>query len=179
MNELTNIWGLQSIYQTRSRMNEDCNISLKAATHTVDAIAFGLKSYRTTQNDLTQLLLQKGVNFRIITMNPDSPFVTQREIEEGKAPGEIRRTIEQLIEWANELNSQGHKGTITIKGYSCMTLDFYWRIDDEIYIGPYWYGLDSQQTISYRYKNGIGFIMYSEYFEKLWNDSDLMVLLTK
>lgn len=52
-----------------------------------------------------------------------------------------------------------------------MTLDFYWRIDDQIYIGPYWLGTESQQTITYKFiKGGRGFEVYSDYFEELWNN---------
>ena len=61
-----------------------------------------------------------------------------------------------------------------------MTLDFYWRVDDVIYIGPYWYGVESQQTITYKYlAGGKGFTQYSEYFETLWNNTDLCRPLTQ
>ena len=143
-------------------MNDDCGVSLKRARYQVDIVAFGLKSYRAEQEKLTRSLLQKGVNFRIITMNPDSPFVAQREREENENAGQIKNTIKQLVQWANNLNQQSSKGKIIIKGYSCMTLDFYWRVDNDIYIGPYWYGLDSQQTISYKFTEGTGFSLVSQ-----------------
>lgn len=61
-----------------------------------------------------------------------------------------------------------------------MTLDFYWRVDNVVYIGPYWNGYESQQTITYKYiKGGKGFKTYTEYFQKLWNNSKNTVILTK
>ena len=61
-----------------------------------------------------------------------------------------------------------------------MTLDFYWRIDNELYIGPYWYGISSQQTITYKFcEGGIGFKQYSNYFEELWNNNELTENLTQ
>ena len=61
-----------------------------------------------------------------------------------------------------------------------MTLDFYWRTDNVIYIGPYWNGYESQQTITYKFlKGGKGFKMYSDYFEKLWENDTLTSFLTK
>ncbi len=173
------LWGIKKIYQTRAKMNDDCSISLSKAKYQVDVVAFGLKSYRTQQEKLTKKLLQKGVNFRIITMDPSSSFLAQREKEENENDGQIANTINQLISWANKLNQSGYKGKIVVKGYSCMTLDFYWRVDDDIYWGPYWYGYNSQQTVSYKYSEGKGFEMYSDYFEKLWNDSELTKALTK
>lgn len=172
-------WGIEQIYHSRSRMNDDCSISMNNAKYTVDVIAFGLKSFRTQQEKLTKRLLQQGVNFRIITMNPDSAFVNQREAEEKEQPGQIQNTIQQLITWADKLNKQSKKGKIVVKGYSCMTLDFYWRVDDDLYFGPYWYGYPSQQTVSYKYGKGKGFVLYTEYFDKLWNDNELLTTLTE
>ena len=175
------VWGIKNIYPTRSRMNEDCDVSLSKAKYQVDIVAFGLQSYRTEQDQLTKKLLRNGVNFRIITMNPDSEFVTQREKEENGTPGQIKNTINQLIQWANKLNNEkGYKGKIEIRGYNCMTLDFYWRVDDDIYVGPYWHGRQSQQTISYKFsgKNDQGFNIYSAYFDELWNSNELTPLVT-
>lgn len=171
-------WGIKKIYDTRAKMNDDCSVSMSKAKYQVDVVAFGLKSYRTQQEKLTKRLLQKGVNYRIITMNPTSEFLAQRELEENENEGQIKNTINQLISWANKMNKQNYKGKIIIKGYTCMTLDFYWRVDNDLYIGPYWYGYNSQQTISYKYSDGKGFDMYTEYFEKIWNDSNLTEVLT-
>ena len=163
-------WGIQNIYKRRSLMNKDCDISIDNAKRQIDIVAFGLKSFRTDYGNSALALLQKGVNIRIITMDPESKFVKQREIEEGEVPGQIKNTIEQLVEWAEKLNAESTNGKITIKGYSCMTLDFYWRVDDDIYVGPYWYKYPSQQTISYKFTKGDGFDAYYEYFDRLWND---------
>lgn len=162
-------WGIQNIYKSRSLMNKDCDISIANAKRQIDIVAFGLKSFRTDYGNSALALLQKGVNIRIITMDPESKFVKQREIEEGEVPGQIKNTIEQLVEWAEKLNAESTNGKITIKGYSCMTLDFYWRVDDDIYVGPYWYKYPSQQTISYKFTKGDGFDAYYEYFDRLWN----------
>ena len=60
-----------------------------------------------------------------------------------------------------------------------MTLDFYWRVDNVLYIGPYWYGVDSQQTITYKFVDGgKGFTQYTEYFESLWESDEIMTTLT-
>ena len=170
-------WGIQNIYANRSLMNVDCDISNAKAKKKIDIVAFGLQSYRTSHGNNTLSLLQKGVNIRIITMDPESKFVRQRETEEGEVAGQIKHTIEQLVEWAETLNAQSTNGKITIKGYSCMTLDFYWRVDDDIYVGPYWYKYPSQQTISYKFTKGAGFDAYSEYFERLWSDPMMKTLV--
>lgn len=170
-------WGIDKIYKTRAEKNLESDPELEHASLRVDAIAFGLKTFRTQQHARVVRCLQRGVNFRIITMKPDSPFVRQREIEEDEQEGQIEKTIIDLISWANILNTKSYPGKIEIKGYSCMTLDFYWRVDDNLYIGPYWYRLGSQQTITYRYnKVGLAFSLYTEYFDRLWNSPELVTL---
>ena len=174
-------WGIKSIYNTRSRMNEDCDKSLSKAKYQIDVVAFGLKSFRTEMEKETRRLLKNGVNFRIITMHSDSQFVRQREIEENDSEGQIKNAILDLIKWAEKLNRESKKGKIEIKGYSCMTLDFYWRVDDDVYVGPYWYEYPSQQTISYKFSgdDGKGFRVYTEYFDKLWNNGAMQILVPR
>ena len=125
-------WKIEAITSTRAEMNKDCDEQLEKVRHQVDVIAFGLNSFRTAQTE-NQILayLKKGVNFRILTMDPNSHFISEREKAEEKA--NIRNTIEKLIEWANKLNDRNTKGKIIVKGYDTMTLDFYWRTDNSLY----------------------------------------------
>ena len=176
-------WGLERIYYTRSEQNTDTDPELRKAKYQIDAVVFGLKSFRDKHGHLIENCLGHGVDIRILTMDPAGEFIAQREKEEKVSEGSIKQTIEQLVLWADQLNLQNRKGKIEIKGYNCMTLDFYWRVDDTVCIGPYWYGTDSQQTITYRYVDddirGLGFKQYTEYFEKLWNEAGLTRELTK
>lgn len=175
-----NDWKLTKIYSTRAEKNADSDPQLDKARYVVDAIAFGLKAFRTKQTKRVEACLRRGVNFRIITMDPESQFVRQRELEENETEGQIKHTIEDLVTWANKLNDKGFKGRILVKGYNTMTLDFYWRVDDVIYVGPYWYNVSSQQTITYKFeRDGKGFTTYSEYFESLWENESLCTFLTK
>ena len=176
------MWGLKKIYETRAEKNKDSDPKLKKAKKQVDAVAFGLKSFRTKYTDSVEKVLRNGVNFRILTMNPDAGnmFLKQRELEEQEVEGQIQNSINKLVEWADNLNSKKYKGKIEIRGYKCMTLDFYWRVDDELYVGPYWYHVGSQQTITYKFTSGKkGFKLYEKYFEDLWNDEENNIKLTK
>lgn len=173
-------WKIERIFSTRAEKNAESDPGLVKAKYRVDVIAFGLGSFRSKQTPKVETCLRKGVNFRIITMMPDSPYAAERDKEENKNNGTTSYSIQQLVEWADKLNSRSMRGKVIVKGYSCMTLDFYWRVDDVIYIGPYWYGVESQQTITYKYlAGGKGFTQYSEYFETLWNNTDLCRPLTQ
>ena len=173
-------WKLSVIYETRAEKTKANDPKLDKARHQVDAIAFGLSNFRSRYGNKVEPFLRRGVNFRIITMNPDSSFVAQREREENQVSGAIKHSIEDLVSWADRINQNKYKGKIIIKGYNCMTLEFYWRVDNMIYVGPYFYDEPSNQTITYGFEEGgKGFARYSDYFEKLWDNKDLTVELTK
>ena len=170
-------WGIEKIYDNRAEKNKDFDPKLETLEYHLDIVAFGLKSFRGKNGDRIEKCLMNGVNIRLLTMNPESSFVEQREKEENEVAGQIKKSIEDLVEWANNLNRKKHKGKITVKGYTCMTLDFYWRADDDLFIGPYWHGIDSQQTVTYKFIKGKrGFDLYANYFEKLWENTEFFTL---
>lgn len=166
-------WKLEKIFKTRADKNKESDPKLEG--HNVkqlDGIAFGLKSFRTNRRSDVLSCMQRGMNVRLLVMNPSSMFIEQRELEEKASAGSIQKSILDLVDWADKLNRESNKGKIQIKFYDCMTLDFYWRMDDELYVGPYLLEFESQQTVTYKYvKGGKGFKLYSEYFESLWNNS--------
>jgi hypothetical protein len=176
-------WKLDKIYKARSEKSKDSDPKLTSTCKNLDIIAFGLKSFRDYHKKEMLQCLKNGTNVRILTMNPESEFVTQREYEENETPGQIKKTINDLIAWSRDINNQAKKaqkqaGQIFIKGYSCMTLDFYWRSDNELYIGPYLYQKGSQQTITMRFlQGGNGFEYYTNYFEDLWKCDEFVDLL--
>lgn len=172
--ELIEKWGINGIYRTRQEMNISCNEFLNENNDFLDIIAFGLRSFRDSKNEIIKNKVRKGMKIRIITIDPTSEFLKQREIDEKEVEGGIKNTIQQLIKWTNELKQEAKsENQIRLKFYNTLPLDFYFRLDKVIYIGPYLYGITSQQTISYEYiRNSQGFEYYSNYFEKLWNDNN-------
>lgn len=170
-------WKLTRIYDTRSDKNKDSDPKLPALKDRLDGVAFGLKTFRDRESKQLEDCLRRGVMIRLVTMDPESPNVAQREKEENEVKGQIRKTILDLVAWADELNRHEYKGKIIVKGYSCMTLDFYWRMDDELYFGPYWLSESSKQTVTYKYeRGGKGFERYSAYFDRVWSNPKLRTL---
>ncbi len=167
-------WGLNYIFRSRAEKNKESDPKLKDPTiKQLDGIAFGLKTFRSFHTDDIEQCLRNGMAIRLLTMNPESPYIRQREKEEHEVKGQISNSIKQLVEWGKTLKAKTG-GNISIKYYNTMTLDFYWRVGDTLYVGPYLFGKASQATITYKYiAGGEGFNMYSQYFEDLWNDQTL------
>ena len=172
-------WKVERIYSTRAERNSEADPSIDNARYCIDGIAFGLSTFRTMYGRKIEQCLRKGVQIRLITMDPEGKFISYREEEEKTVEGGIKETIVDMVKWANALNQKNTKGKIVIKAYNCMTLDYYWRVDNDLYIGPYWYGYKSSDTITYKFSaDGRGFQHYSDYFEKLWEDKELCRVLT-
>lgn len=180
LSEIENVnvtWGLKHIFRTRAEKNTEADIKLLPHTMELDGIAFGLKTFRSAHSEDIERGLLRGMRIRLLCMHPDSSFVKQREIEEKEVEGQISKSIIDLLEWAKALKKKTG-GNISIKYYHAMTLDFYWRLDDVLYVGPYLYGRASQATLTYKYeKGGMGYSEYSRYFEDLWNDDFLTELV--
>lgn len=174
-NEQLNIieqWGISGIYMTRAEMNNSSNKKLDNAKKNIDIIALGMRAYRDAKEEVIKLKLQNNVQLRILTINPDNELLKEKEKEENVYEGAIKKDIKELINWGKSLKKENNN--ITIKIYNAYPFDSYLRIDDTVYVGPQWYKTTSQQTMAYEFtKGGKGYICYTKYFEKLWNDDKL------
>lgn len=173
-------WKLANIYAERDEDKEGFAENLKKIEEHLDIVAFGLRNFLATYSDDFNEIVERGVKVRILVMDPCSKFITSREREENAADGEIKTSIIKLIDIVKSINEK-NKNKIKMKGYKCMTLDYYFRMDNEMYVGQYWYKMNGRKTITYKFINkGQGFNFYAKYFEKLWNmDENRDLLETK
>lgn len=172
--EVLNDWKIDNIYETRAIMNIDTNKELEKNKDELEIIAFGLRGFRDSQTDLIRDKIRKGMKIKILTISPKSKYLEEREKMEKGTTGEISQSIVHLKCWIEELkNDEKYSKQIEIKYYDTLPLDLYFRLDNKVYIGPYLYGKQSQQTISYSFdKGGKVYEYYKNYFYDLWNDKD-------
>lgn len=165
-------WGLEAIFETRQEMNRSTDIAFDSLEKNLDIIAWGLKSFRDAKDKIVREKVKRGLKIRFVTLHPDSEYVKQREKDEKEISGQIKNTILNLQEWIDDLKTIAtNPDNIQVKYYNSLPEDFYFRVDDYIFIGPYLYGISSQQTISYEFKSPAkGASYYKDYFERLWND---------
>ncbi len=175
--EITQGWGLISIYEDRTKMNVDEDKDLEKATSRLDYIGFGFCSLRNQKDETMRKKAVEGVTMRFLVMNPESRFLGEREKAENKAEGSIKKSIYDLKSWIEELRALApNPDNVQLRFYDALPLDFYSRVDGNVYFGPYWYHKDSQSTISYKYKGGTeGYRIYTKYFENLWIDKSLSI----
>jgi len=164
-------WKITNIYWNRSEMNTTCDFELDNCKESVDFVAFGLKSFRSAVGKVVEDKLAHGIKVRILTIDPKSIFLAQKEIEEDSQEGSLAREIEGLIEWVHQLKATNANYNIEIRKYDGLPQFSYQRIDNSIFIGPNLYGKISQKCITYKYESGgKGFDYFSKYYEELWNN---------
>ncbi len=174
--EVIKRWGLTNIYRSRDVMNTDCDKDLRKAREHIDYVGFGFRSLRDMESDTIRERLAAGAKIRFLVMSPDCPYLEEREKEEKCSPGEIKKSIHDLENWVRELNKENKKNNIQLRYYNTLPLDYYNRIDNVVYMGPYWYNKTSQHTVSYKFIAGSeGYNLYTDYFDDLWEDKELTV----
>lgn len=164
--------GLKRVFNSRQKMNIFLDELWRKPISRLDIIAFGLKSFRDSMTKMVTNQVKNGMKIRLLTMNPNSEFIKQREIDEKLTNGSIRKTIIDLSTWREEINDKsGLNRSVQIKCYNALPLDFYWRQDDEVFVGPYLNGVGSQQTLAYHFSkdSDLG-RFYFDYFNRLWKD---------
>ena len=165
---------MKEIFETRQKMNVRINEIWDDLTNELDIIGFGFKSFRDAQTNSMIEKVKKGLKLRVLTINPFSPFVKQREKDELQIIGSIKKTIIDLEKWITKLKeNSNNQDNVQLKFYNSLPIDFYWRQEDKLYVGPYLYGIGSQQTITFEYQKGTkGYRFYRNYFENLWENED-------
>lgn len=165
-------WGLVKVYSTRGEMNHSCDKFLQRAKR-VDAIAFGMRSWRSSQKQAIERILKQGGNIRIITMHPENEYIKAQEKDENATNGEIKNSITSLLKWADALNAKNYPGKVYVRCHMHLPQDFMFLMDNRVFTGPYVYGKPSQQTVSFEYKStGDAYEYYSRHFEDLWSNSE-------
>lgn len=162
-------WGVEAIYKTRAEMNSSTNVALSNCKDEIEIIAFGLKGFRETQTEEIKRLISKKVTIKILTLSPESKSLQLVDEREGQVIGATKKSIQDLVKWCEDLNEKTKKPCIEIKFYDGLPLDFYFRVDDHVYVGPYLKGISSQQTISYEFTTGEGYKYWVNYFNMQWN----------
>jgi hypothetical protein len=168
--EIMDHWGLEAIYETRQKMNASSDEAWPKAVSHLDAMGWGFRSFRDAKGSDLEAKIAAGMKVRFLVPHPDSETVAQREKEEDVKAGSIASEIRKLDAWVAALNEQ-EPGSAEVRHYNGHPQDFYFRLDDVVFVGPYLYGKTSQQTISYEFRGpSHGFAHYRGYFERLWND---------
>ncbi len=172
--EVIEQWGMLNIYETRAVMNETSNLYLEKCGRHLDIIAIGMQSFIDAKGRVIEDKISKGVAVRILTCQPHSACLAQREKDESRADvvtGAMKVSVLYLPDWLEEIRGKHPNANVEIRYYDTYPAYSYLRIDEHVFWGPNLFEKASQQAISFEFGNySKGANYFSEYFEELWNN---------
>ncbi len=168
--KVLDVSGMDWIYPSRAaQIRTEYAGRLQKAGSAIDIIGFGLKDFkRDYLMDLEDL--SRKAKVRILLLDPSSPYAGQRDLEENQSVGVIAA---EAAEFVKAFKARYGAGTdrLEVKLYSSLPEVNIFRIDDEIFWGPYLAGRASGNTITMRVKRGgYAFEALDAHFDRVWND---------
>lgn len=173
--EILRKFGFIEAFEHRSMtIRHEYETRLKNANEGIDIMGFGL---RALQEDYHKDFVKwaNRATVRILLLDPEFPnsefsVANQRDKEEGNDQGDIRRDVQAFLRSCSDL-MRNKQPRFEIRLYRCLPSINMFRIDDDLFWGPYLIGdvsrnfptfLVSRQGILYRRLQG--------HFDRIWSD---------
>ena len=134
-------FGIRRVFSVRSvRIGSEYEKRLGRASEQIDIMGFGLKALREDHGHNFRKWAERA-SVRILLLDPEFPSVDQpiadlRDSEENHADGDIRKDVRQFLEHCGGL-MEDRNVRFEIRLYRCLPSINLFRIDDEIFWGPY------------------------------------------
>jgi len=144
----------------------------------IDIMGFGL---RTLREDYATQFVQwrQRAEIRILLLDPEVPsadhsYASQRDREEGNDAGTIEADVRKFVSTTRELvgGEPGH--SLKIRLYTCLPSVNVFRVDNELFWGPYLIREQSRNTPTFVFRRGgVIFERIMDHFEQIWADDRL------
>ncbi len=155
--------GIVKVYRKRDLDKYD---SLMAGFKTeLNICGYSLNAFFDSYRDL---LIEKsknipGIKIKILIVDPQSVFSSNRAESEGNAPNAYIASLERLRKAFADYSN------IEIRKIPTPLSSMIFRIDDTIFVGPHFYQTLSKSTITYELcPKGFLFEQYLEEFNRMW-----------
>lgn len=172
-------FGLIDLFEARGvRIKAEYDSRLARAGRQIDILGFGLKALREDyRQDFDSW--RRRANVRILLIDPEFPrstlsYARQRDREESDTEGSIRTSVESFVRETQSLCSTDVGHSFEVRLYTCLPSVNIFRIDDELFWGPYLIGEQSRNFPTFLVqKGGLLFNILVQHFDRIWNDSQL------
>ncbi|WP_143546095.1 hypothetical protein [Rhodococcus sp. 05-340-2] len=159
--------GVDRVYTARAaQIRSEYDSRLSSVKSNVDIMGFGLRDFgRDYMDKLAELSHRARV--RILLLDPDSPIPGKKDEEEGRSPSQTENDIKEFIRKFDQLYSNNSQ--LELKVYTCLPTVNVFRIDEELFWGPYLVGSQSANTMTVRVNSdGPIFAQVMQNFENVW-----------
>lgn len=171
-------FGLVDAFPGRStQIKDQYDRRLAGARQSIDVLGFGLRQLREDYHDEFASWAARA-RVRILLIDPQAPeptrtYAMQRDAEEGNASGSISTDVQEFLDRTAAVRAQ-HPDRFQVRLYTALPSINVFRVDDELFWGPYLVRRQSRNTPTFLVRRGGGlFDRVIEHFESLWNDDQL------
>jgi len=172
--EIISQFGFVSAFEARaSRIKSEYDQRLNRAAKSIDIMGFGLRALWDDYHE--QFPQWQGrANVRILLIDPSSPYADQRDKEEDDLPGNIRQSVLRFLRDTKTLRASAGRHRFQIRLYTCLPSVNIFRVDDDLFWGPYLVHEQSRNAPTFIVRNGgILFRRMTSQFDKIWQDDQL------
>jgi hypothetical protein len=174
--DLISVFGIVDAFESRSiRIRTEYEQRLDAVREKIDIMGFGLRAFR---EDFREHLprWRKHAQIRILLIDPEFPtpelsFAVQRSVEE--QGNDITTDVRNFVAEFGPLLRKSKKD-LQIRLYRCLPSINIFRIDDELFWGPYLMNELSRNvpTLVVR-RGGVLFSRFEQHFDTIWTSEQL------
>lgn len=167
-------FGISYAFQSRAtKIEHEYRRRTSVARDRIDILAFGLSALR---EDFGEEMSEwkRRVRVRILLIDPAFPtgeysYSDQRDREEEEVVGAIRQDVEKFVDYTKSL----FDARFQVRLYMCLPTINIFRVDHEIFWGPYLVRREGRNTPTFLAKKGIMFDVLHEHFKRIWEDERL------
>lgn len=175
---LLSTFGFVKAFAVRGiRIKEEYDSRLKNAREQIDILGFGLRALREDYRD-EFAEWKRRADVRVLMIAPDFPdsktsYARQRDKEENSG-GTIQADVAEFLKEKRRLDGIHTDHVFEVQLYTCLPSVNIFRIDDELFWGPYLIGEPSRNAPTFLVRRGgVLFERFVNHFESIWNDSEL------
>jgi hypothetical protein len=171
--EIVNRFGFVGAFEARAaRIKPEYDQRLARASEHIDIMGFGLKALWEDYHEQFPEW-KRRVHVRILLIDPDSPYAEQRDEEELEIKGSIRSSVKRFLRETERLRADRTKHRFEIRLYTCLPSVNIFRIDDEMFWGPYLIRAQSRNAPTFVLQHGVLYRRLLQHFETVWTDDVL------
>lgn len=176
---LLTTFGFVKAFDARAvRIRGEYDNRLKKAHDRIDILGFGLRALREDyRGEFAEW--KRRANVRVLVIDPDFPdaktsYARQRDKEEKSSAGTIQADVAEFLKEKRRLDGIHPDHAFEVRLYTCLPSVNIFRIDDELFWGPYLVGEPSRNAPTFLVRRGgILFERFVNHFESIWKDSEL------
>jgi hypothetical protein len=176
---LLSLFGFERAFEARGiRIKAEYDQRLAKAHHQIDILGFGLRALREDYREEFAKWKRKA-NIRVLVIDPEFPsvkysYAKQRDKEERSSEGTIQGDVQAFLTEKRRLDIEVTSHSFEVQLYTCLPSINIFRIDDELFWGPYLIGEQSRNAPTFLVRRGgILFERIVEHFDRIWKDKQL------